>query len=196
MSPEGRRSLAVWISRAFHPFLVPLPVLALSLHVGGSPWPAALGWTLLCVAVVVLPSLALLALERRRRGDGDWFVTVREQRRGLYALGAVCLVLLMAILLVAGAPRLLLASLAGAIAANAIGAALNRVVKVSVHVGASAGSAVLLGHVAPPGGAVLALATLVVAWARLHLGHHTAGEVALGGLVAPVCVYVALRMLA
>ena len=192
MSPERGRSFAVWISRAFHPFLVPLPVLAFSLHAAGTAWAASLGWTLLCVAVVVLPSLALLAIERLRRGDGDWFVTVREQRRGLYALGAACLLLLMGILVLSGAPRLLVASLAGAIAANAIGALLNRVTKVSVHTGAMAGSAVLLGHVAPSGGAALSALTLLVAWARLRLGHHTLQEVALGGIVAPSCVFLAL----
>lgn len=188
--------LAVWISRVFHPFLVPLPVLVAALRLSGTAWPATLGWTALCVGVVILPSLALLAVERRRRGDGDWFVTVREQRRGLYALGGACLLALLGLLLVLDAPRILLAGLVGGIAANTLGALLNRVSKVSVHTGAVAGSAVLLAHVAPVPGALLGACTLLVAFARVGLGHHTPAQVATGALVSAACVLISLRVFA
>ncbi len=196
-SPRGLSvRIAVWVSRVFHPFLVPLPVLVAALRLSGASWPATLGWTALCVAVVILPSAALLAMERRRRGDGDWFVTVREQRRGLYALGGACLLVLLGLLLVLDAPRILLAGLVGGIAANTIGALLNRVSKVSVHAGATAGSAVLLAHVAPIPGAILGACTLLVAYARVRLGHHTPAQVAVGALVSAACVRLALRALA
>lgn len=187
---------AVWISRLFHPFAVPIPVLLAALRLSGDSWHAAISWTLVCVVVGIAPSLLLLVVERRRRGDGDWFVTVREQRRSLYLLGGGCLALLLAILLVAGGPRLLLAGLVGAIASNAIGAGLNRVTKVSVHAGASAGSAVFLAHQAPVAGAALGLATVAVAWARVHLAHHTPAQVLAGAGVAAGCVGLALRLLA
>lgn len=164
-----------------------------ALRLSGSPWRATLGWTALCVGVVILPSLALLAVERWQRGDGDWFVTVREQRRGLYALGGACLLTLLGLLLFLDAPRILLAGLAGGIAANTLGALLNRVSKVSVHTGAVAGSAVLLAHVAPVPGALLGACTLLVAFARVRLGHHTPAQVATGAGVSAACVLISLR---
>lgn len=192
LEPLGPERAAAWISRAFHPFAVPLPVLVYVLHETGSPWPAALGWTLLCVGIVIVPSLALLVHERRKRADGDWFVTVREERRSLYALGSASLFVLLALLVAAGAPRLLVAALVGAASANAIAMILNRRIKVSVHAGACAGSAVLLGSVAPFGGLALSLATLAVGWARIRLGHHTLVEVLLGAAITPVCVGAAI----
>ncbi len=187
--------LAVWVSRVFHPFVVPLPVLVAALRLSGSSWHAALGWTLVCVGGVILPSVALLVRERRRSGDGDWFVTAREQRRGLYGLGIACLLALLPIAHLLGAPRLLVASLVSALVATVLGAVLNRVTKPSVHVGASAGSAVLLSHAAPLAGAALGLAALGVAWSRIRLAHHTPLQVALGGGIGAGCAALALRLL-
>jgi membrane-associated phospholipid phosphatase len=195
-SPGPSLPIAIWVSRLFHPFVVPLPVLVVALVLSGCSWRAALGWTLLCVGVVIVPSVLLLVLERRRRGDGDWFVTVREQRRSLYALGGLCLLVLLGILLLAGAPRLLLASLAAGVVANAIGALLNRVTKVSVHAGAIAGSAVLLAYALPAAGALLGLAALLVAWARVRLEHHTPSQVLLGAGITASCVALGLHLLA
>ncbi|HSJ96882.1 MAG TPA: hypothetical protein VLC53_07415, partial [Myxococcota bacterium] len=87
------QALAVWTSRwLFHPFVVPVPTLVVALRVLGAGWREALGWTALCVAIAIVPPMALLAAQRLRRGDGDW---VREERRALHALGGACLVALL-----------------------------------------------------------------------------------------------------
>lgn len=186
------KALAVWVSRLFHPFVVPLPTLVAALRLVGVGWPEALGWTALCVAVAILPPTALLVTQRLRRGDGDWYVTVREERRALYALGGACLVVLLALLHATGAPPLMTACLVAAIAANAIGAALNQVTKVSVHTGAAAGCATVLGWLAPAAAPLLAAAVALVAWARLRLGHHTPLQVALGAGITASCIGLAL----
>jgi hypothetical protein len=184
--------LAVWVSRLFHPFVVPVPTLLVALRLLGLGWREAAGWTALCVAVAIVPPTALLVAQRVRRGDGDWYVTVREERRALYALGGACLVALLVLLRAAGAPALLVACLVASIAANAIGAALNRLTKVSVHAGSAAGCATLLGWLAPAAAPALAAAVALVGWARLRLGHHTPAQVALGAGVTAACIGAAL----
>jgi len=72
------------------------------------------------------------------------------------ALGLVCLVALIALARFGDAPRLLLPCLVAATAATAIGAALNRVTKISVHMGAATGSALLLARLAPAASVPLA----------------------------------------
>lgn len=186
------QDLAAWVSRLFHPFVVPVPTLIVALRLLGQGWREALGWTAACVAVAILPPTALLVAQRVRRGDGDWYVTVREERRSLYALGGACLVALLVLLRVAGAPTLLVACLVAAIVANAIGAALNRVTKVSVHAGAAAGCATLLGWLVPAAAPLLAAAVALVGWARLRLGHHTPLQVTLGAGITAACIGAAL----
>lgn len=183
---------AVWISRLSHPFLVPVPALVAALRLDGVAWSTALAWTAICVGVGIVPPTLLLVAQRLRRGDGDWYVTVREQRFGLYALGLACLVALLAIAWLAGAPRLLGPSLVAAIVATGIGALVNRRTKISVHVGAATGCALLLAHVAPEAAVPLLAFAVVVAWSRLRLGQHTPSQVALGAAVAAASLLASL----
>lgn len=185
-------AVAVWVSRLFHPFVVPVPTLVVALRLLGVGWREAFGWTALCVGVAIVPPTVLLVAQRIRRGDGDWYVTVREERRTLYALGGACLVVLLALLYTRDAPRVLIACLVAAIVANAIGAALNRVTKVSVHAGSAAGCATLLAWLAPATAPLLAAAVALVAWARLRLGHHTPLQVLLGAGITAACIGAAL----
>jgi len=186
------QALAVWVSRLFHPFVLPVPTLVAALRLLGLGWREALGWTAVCVAVAIVPPTALLVAQRVRRGDRDWYVTVREERRSLYALGGACLVVLLVVLRAGGAPALLVACLVAAIVANAIGAALNGVTKVSVHAGSAAGCATLLGGLAPGAAPLLAAGVALVGWARLRLGHHTPAQVVLGAGITAACIGAAL----
>lgn len=175
---------ATWISRISHPFLVPIPALVTALRLDGSTWSTSFKWAAVCVGVGIVPPLLMLLAERRRRGDRDWYVTVREQRSGLYALGLGCLVVLLLVAWAAGAPRLLVPSLVAALVATGIGALVNRRTKISVHVGAATGCALLLAHVAPRTAVPLLALVTAVAWSRLRLGQHTPSQVALGAAVA------------
>lgn len=183
---------AAFVSRISHPFLVPIPTLVAALRLDGVSWSSALLWSTVCIAVGIVPPTLLLMVQRRRRGDRDWYVTVREERFGLYGLGLVCLAALIALARFGGAPRLLLPCLVAALAATAIGGALNRITKVSVHVGAATGCAMLLAHGAPAATLPLAAVVVLVAWARLRLSHHTPLQVALGAAVAAGCMAASL----
>src|SRR4030095_11020938 len=88
---------ANWISRVSHPFLVPIPTLLVALRLDGEPWSRAFAWAAICIAIGILPPTLLLVGQRRRHRDRDWYVTVREQRFGLYGLGLGCIAVLLAL---------------------------------------------------------------------------------------------------
>jgi membrane-associated phospholipid phosphatase len=177
-------AVAGWVSRLSHPFFVPLPTLLAALRLSGEPWGPAGAWAALCIAIGIVPPTLLLFAQRRRRGDRDWYVMVREQRFGLYALGLACIAALLAAAVRFDAPPLLVPALLAALVATAVGALLNRVTKVSVHTGVATGCAVLLAHVEPRLAFAALAAAALVAWSRLRLGHHTPAQVALGAVVA------------
>ena len=185
-------AVAHWISRLSHPFLVPIPALVAALRLDGEPWARVGAWAAICIAIGIVPPTILLVAQRMRRGDRDWYVTVREQRFGLYALGLACIAALLVVASRAGAPRLLVPALLAALAATAVGALLNRATKPSVHVGVATGSALLVAHVAPHAALGLAALVAIVAWSRLRLGHHTPSQVALGAAVAATCIEASL----
>lgn len=186
-------AVANWISRLSHPFLVPIPTLLAALRLDGEPWSRALAWAGICIAIGILPPTLLLIAQRRRHGDRDWYVTVREQRFGLYGLGLCCIAALLALATFGGAPRLLVPALVAALVATGTGALLNRLTKVSVHVGVATGCAVLLAHVAPRLAFAALAAVALVAWSRLRLGHHTPAQVALGSVISAAALVAALR---
>jgi membrane-associated phospholipid phosphatase len=174
--------------------VVPIPALVAALRLDGEPWARVVGWAAICIGIGIVPPTVLLVAQRRRRGDRDWYVTVREQRFGLYALGLACIAALLAVATRAGAPRLLVPALVAALAATAVGALLNRATKVSVHVGVATGSALLVAHVAPAASFALASGVALVSWSRLRLGHHTPFQVALGAAVAAACLEASLAL--
>jgi hypothetical protein len=48
-------AVAVWVSRLFHPFVVPVPTLVVALRLLGVGWREAFAWTALCVGVAIVP---------------------------------------------------------------------------------------------------------------------------------------------
>jgi membrane-associated phospholipid phosphatase len=185
---------ARWISRLSHPFLVPIPTLLAALRLSGEPWGRSFAWAAFCIGIGILPPTILLVAQRRCRDDRDWYVTVREQRFGLYGVGLACIAVLLATAIHWRAPRLLVPALLAALVATAVGALLNRVTKVSVHTGVATGCAVLLAHVEPRLAFAAAAAVALVAWSRLRLGHHTPLQVALGAAVAAASLTATLAL--
>lgn len=185
---SGWERAALWLSRIFHPFLITIPTLALAIYLNGSSLREALQWTAVTIGVVIAPAFLFIAYHVRTARFSDWTVSIREQRHGLYFVGGVCLLLLLAILFYFDAPRIIQACLLAAVAANGISALVNRITKISVHAAAMAGCSTVLFTVWPPLGVGLGVMTLIVGWARIRLKQHSAGQVLLGWMVAVACV--------
>ena len=181
--------LATWLSRAFHPFIVSIVVLFLvQLLIGYSASESVL-WTLLCFSVVILPTLVFILIRVRLGRYEDVDVSIREDRYLLYGLAGLCFVLLIILLALLGAPAIVQTTLQAALLSFIVSALFNRFVnKLSLHALTMAGCSMVLLFVSPFVGVVLAVVTLLVGWARLHLTRHTLAEVLGGWVVGAGCV--------
>ncbi|MEU1726695.1 hypothetical protein [Nonomuraea sp. NPDC005692] len=127
-----------------------------------------LAWGLLAAAMCAgVPAAVIAAGVRRGRLDSIHLVE-RASRRGPMLVGLVAVVVGLAVLVLAGAPRLVLA-----------------------------GTAVVLAHVLPPVPVAVCGTALVVviAWARTRVSHHTAAQTVAGAVTGGATAAATLAVL-
>jgi hypothetical protein len=142
-----------------------------------------LAWGAFAVAFVSAAPLAYVILRVRRRTLTDVHIGAREQRRVPFTVGLVTVVVGLVLLVVTGAPRLLIALVVAFLALTAAIIAITHWWKVSVHamvammtvgvLAATYGKALLVSVVAVP----------VIGWARVELRDHTVRQVLAGAAV-------------
>jgi hypothetical protein len=161
-------------------------VMSLPLLVGAisSGW-AGFGWGVLA-AVLCGGIPAVVIFGGVRRGwFGDWHIGERSQRPKLVAVIVALVVLALTLLLVFGAPRVMVACVAIMLATLAVAGPITLAWKISFHTAVAAGSVVMLAWVLPAlpvlaaGGVLVAL----IGWARAEIGDHTPAQ-ALAGAAA------------
>jgi len=182
-------------SLVFHPPLIVIPTLLIAMVQTGSTLSQALLWTLLSAAIVNVPVAVLIFSSVRSGRYSDPSVSIREQRTSLYAVGGVCLVILLVVLVVGKAPVIIIACLVSAVLATVVGYWINRYTKLSLHSAAMAGCATVLLITALPVGVFMAVMTPLVGWSRIHLKHHTPAQILIGWMVPMICVFVVFRLM-
>lgn len=183
------------VSYVFHPLLVVIPTLVIAMVRLGSTLGQAIFWTVLSIVIVNLP-MALLLLWGVRSGKyTDASVSVREQRTSIYAVGGICLVILLAVLIISKAPVVIIACLISAVIATALGYWVNRYTKLSLHSAAMAGCTAVLLWTAPLIGVIMAVFAPLVGWARIRLKHHTPVQILIGWMVSMICVFVVFQLM-
>lgn len=154
-----------------------------------------LGWGLLAILFGAVIPYTMILLGVRRGRLSDRHIGVREQRTRPLALGLVSVLLGLALLVLFGAPRdlvaLMVASFVGGFAATVV----NHFWKLSVHASVAAGTTVILTLVF--GLPLLATAVVVAAvcWSRVRLGDHTTAQVAAGAALGAVIAGVGFGLL-
>jgi hypothetical protein len=182
--------LAEALSLLFHPFVVGIPTIVVAMVNQGSSLTIALFWTLLSVGVVILPLTYLIYSKVRSGQYSDPSVSMREQRHGLYKIAAVLLIFLTAILILGKAPIVLIASLISVVLATLISFLINRrFTKLSLHTFGISGCAAILLLTTPTLGFIATLLIPLVAWARIHLRHHTIPQIIIGFAVSFASVF-------
>ncbi|HEY7592335.1 MAG TPA: hypothetical protein VH969_04215 [Actinophytocola sp.] len=181
------RRTALVVTELLSPAVVAVALpLAVAWHATGYDVPATLGWiAVVAIFFCVLPMAFLVHGARRGRWDGHW---VRDRAHRTVPL-LVCLASALAgmvVMLVAGAPRELVALAWAMIITLAVCLVITRWWKVSVHATVAGGAVAMLSFVYGPWFLLLALLVALVCWARVAVADHTATQVAVGALLGPL----------
>ena len=186
---------AVALGRITDPAILVAVVLAVVCWESSDPLPA-LGWTLLTSLFCVVIPLAVLHALVGRGLVQDRHLVMREQRRAPLAAALLSVLVGVAALEVLGAPSPVTALVLAMLAGLLLMTGLSLVYKASFHLAVAAGVVGILGAVYGWGVYVPGvLLVVVIGWARVSTGRHTAGQVILGALVgwaAAVVVFGAL----
>lgn len=187
--------LAEAISWIFHPFTIVIPTtLILMMQQGISFW-QSLFWTLLSICVANLPMAVLLIYGIRSGHFSDLSVSIREQRKSIYTVYSISTAILLAILVFGKAPSVLTACISAVIITTVIGFVINHYfTKLSIHAIVMAGCTTALIIMAPMIGIVMVMFTVLVAWARIRLKHHTPLQILIGWVIPALSVLVVFPM--
>ena len=187
---ETRKKIANLLSNILNPFVVGLITILFLSFESTSSTADALKWSLILIAVGILPVfLAMLYLARKGKLDSI-FTSVRQQRTGVYLLAAVCAVTGGVIIAFLEAPPELRATFVAGFSAVIVFMVINFWWKISLHIAFITASAtvliILYGYI----GAISVVILPMMAWARVESGQHTPAQVATGAFLAMVITVV------
>ena len=158
---------------------------------------AALLWGVVAVLFAAVLPFAFILRGVRRGHWEDHHVSERHSRRVPLLVGMASVVVGLALLAAGGAPRELVALVAAMLVGLAVTLLVSLRWKISIHTSVIGGTAVILGLVF--GWPLLVVAVpvvLLVAWARVRLGAHSAAQVASGAAVGALVAALVYPVLA
>jgi membrane-associated phospholipid phosphatase len=161
-----------------------LPIV-IGLHAGRTAR-TGLGWGLLASLFCAIIPYGMILFGVRRGRLSDHHIGVREQRTGPLSLALLSVLSGLALLVLLGAPRELVALVTASFAGGAVGTIVNHFWKLSVHAGVASASAVVLTLVFGPFLLITAVPVAAVGWSRVRLRDHTAGQVVAGVVIGAV----------
>ncbi|MBK5298533.1 MAG: hypothetical protein JJE40_15380 [Vicinamibacteria bacterium] len=166
-------ALARWISILAHPF-----VMASLMALG-----AGVRSALLVAGFATVPLAALMALQVRSGRWGNVDASRREERPALFAVAGLGLLALAVYLAVTQPVSPLLRGLLAPVGLLGGAAAVNRWVKVSLHVGFAVLAAATLIQLESALGWALVPVVPILSWSRLVLNRHRLTELVAGGVL-------------
>ncbi|MCD2197229.1 hypothetical protein LQ327_28040 [Actinomycetospora endophytica] len=142
-------------------------------------WPGV-GWSLVGMVFTVAIPAAIVDVGVRRGRYTDHHLSRREQRAVPLGLSAASVLVGLAVLGFAGAPRAIVALQVAVLVTVLVVTAVTLAWKVSLHVAVVGAAACVLTLLGGGWWALSWLAVPVVAWARLRLTAHTVAQVVVG----------------
>lgn len=195
-----RRTIQARLARLVTEVLAPAPVATVLLFVVA--WHStysigkALAWGGVAALFATLIPVLYLIRGVRRRQFTDRHVRIREQRPVAFLVGLASLLVGLALMVLLGAPRELVALVAAMGVGLIVSMLVTLIWKISVHVAVVAGAVVILVLVFGPVLLVLAPVVALVGWTRVEVGDHSPAQAiagsGLGAAVAAV-VFILLR---
>ncbi len=179
-----RERIASLTSNILNPFLVSLVLIVVLSFKSTSSALDAVKWSLISIAVSVLPIfLVIIYLVRKQRLESPFIIT-RRQRTKIYLVAGVCAGIGSIIFLYLGAPPTLRATFVAGLSAVVVFMCVNLLWKISLHTAFVTASAtvliILYGSIA----AVTVVLVPLIAWSRIELKHHSLAQVITGALLA------------
>ena len=188
MKISRKKRAARLTSNIVNPFSVSLAMIILLSFASASDTFEALKWTLISIALSILPVFAVIIyLVRNNRLEGI-FIKARKQRNKIYLLASVCAVVGNVIFISFEAPLVLVATFIAGLSAVVIFMGVNLLWKISLHAALIAASVTLLVILYGPTAIVTAVLLPLIAWARLKLGCHSLAQVVVGALLSSLIV--------
>ncbi|MEO1366997.1 MAG: hypothetical protein AAFX50_07440 [Acidobacteriota bacterium] len=150
------------------------------------------------VAVCGVAPLVVFLWHQVKQGRSNFDISTRELRGPAYLLGLALGGLLIATSWPLGAPPVVLASMACALAMVTLAALINLKLKVSLHTAFAVWVTIGFSAIDLRATVALGVLTAAVAWSRLYLRRHTAVEVfaglVLGASMAGVLLWIFVRL--
>ncbi len=185
-----RERIANLASNILNPFLVSLVIILLLSFKSTSSTLDAVKWSLISIAVSILPVFSVIIYFVRNRRLESPFINVRKQRTKIYLLAGVCASVGCIIFLYLGAPLTLKATFVAGLSAVVVFMCVNLLWKISLHTAFVTASVtvliILYGSIA----AVTVVLVPLIAWSRIELKHHSLAQVTTGALLAALIVVV------
>jgi membrane-associated phospholipid phosphatase len=194
MQIETRKRIANLTSHILNPFLVSLVVILLLSFESASSTADALKWSLILIAVGILPVFSVMVYLARRGRLDSIFTSVRGQRTKVYVLATVCAVVGGVVITCLGAPLVLRATFVAGLSAVVVFMCVNLWWKISLHIAFVAASVMALIILYGPIGALSVVFLPLIGWARIELGDHSPAQVAVGAILAAVIAVVAFYL--
>lgn len=145
--------------------------------------PAGIAWSLLGMVFTVVIPAAIVDVGVRQGRYTDHHLSRREQRAVPLGLAAASVLVGLAVLALAGAPRAIVALQVAVLVTVLVATTVTLWWKVSFHVAVVAAAACVLTLLGGGWWALSWLAVPVVGWARLRLTAHTLAQVLVGGVL-------------
>jgi hypothetical protein len=179
----GADRVARWITELFAPaVLATVMPIVVAVHASPTLW-AAVGWSLTTTAFTAAVPFSIIWIGVRRGRLTDHHIGVREQRRTPLLVALASVIAGLFVLVLADAPRQLIAMVVVMLAVLAAIAVVNRIWKLSAHSAVSAGSVIVLTILYGPAALAFILLVAAIAWSRVRLADHTIAQVVAGVIV-------------
>lgn len=191
--PESatRQKIAVLTSNVLNPFLISLAVILLFSFSSTATFADAMKWSLISMAVSVVPIFLFVLYLVRKGGLDAIFANVREERTKIYLTAGFSAVAGCLLLSYLKAPVILVAGFAVLLTMALIFMLINLRWKISVHTGCMAASSMVLVLLYGWNAAVTVPLVPLTAWSRVELEHHSLAQ-AIGGAVLAALIAVAV----
>jgi len=181
---DWQKRFATLVSNVFSPFLMSIALVILVGLRSARGTVDALKWSLLALALSILPIFVIILYLVRSDRIESMFINVRRQRHKIYLLSGLFAAATCIVLYLLDAPLPMVVSFLAALTTILVFGGINLWWKISVHTAFTASSVTILillyGYVA----AIAVVLLPLIGWSRIELEHHSLTQVTAGAVLA------------